>query len=70
MFYGEWQDANMEVKFTDVDYFVFTDAAKFVSQLDSPYRRSTYRYSPMLAWLLIPNVFFAQSIWKAFVYIA
>jgi len=57
LLYGEWQDAYMEVKFTDVDYFVFSDAAEFVYQLESPYRRATYRYNPVLAWILVPNTF-------------
>nr|XP_039248193.1 GPI mannosyltransferase 1-like [Styela clava] len=52
--YGEWQDKNLELKFTDVDYHVFTDAAQYVFNGESPYNRPTYRYSPLLAWMLVP----------------
>ncbi|XP_024959546.1 GPI mannosyltransferase 1 [Cynara cardunculus var. scolymus] len=67
--YGEWQDTHMEVRYTDVDYLVFSDAASLVVAGKSPYKRSTYRYSPLIAFLLAPNSFIHPS-WGKFLFSA
>ncbi|XP_047321638.1 GPI mannosyltransferase 1 [Impatiens glandulifera] len=65
--FGEWQDTHMEVRYTDVDYLVFSDAASFMASGKSPYTRTTYRYSPMIAFLLIPNTLIHPT-WGKFIF--
>ncbi|KAI8025857.1 GPI mannosyltransferase 1 [Camellia lanceoleosa] len=57
----------MEVRYTDVDYLVFSDAASLMASGQSPYKRTTYRYSPLIAFLLIPNSIIHRS-WGKFLF--
>lgn len=54
--YGTWQDERFAVKYSDVDYAVVTDGARLLFNGESPYARTTYRYSPLLAAMLVPNI--------------
>lgn len=54
--YGDFMDARSEVPYTDIDYRVITDGAMHVQNNSSPYLRHTYRYSPLLAIMVLPNL--------------
>ena len=52
------------LKYSDIDYSVYNDAAQYIIKHESPYQRSTYRYTPLIALLCIPNILFYQSCTK------
>lgn len=62
--YSIYHDNFSEVKYTDIDYKVFTDASRHLLNGDSPYNRHTYRYSPLIAIFLIPNLLIHQCFGK------
>ncbi|CAI5736851.1 unnamed protein product [Peronospora farinosa] len=64
LLYGHFQDLYMTVKYTDVDYDVYTDAAREMMEGNSPFERTTYRYTPVLAFLLLPNIYVHQEFGK------
>ena len=47
-------------QFTDLDYKVYLDASLY----DSPYERHTYRYSPILAFIMSPSYNLHQNFGK------
>lgn len=64
VFLGEALDQFSRVKYTDVDYLVFSDGAGYLVEGGSPFERATYRYSPVLALFMAPNVLLASWIGK------
>lgn len=55
--YSEIQDKISEIPYTDVDYRVVTDGSRHIHNGNSPFNRHTYRYTPLLAILLLPNIY-------------
>ncbi|KAG0138494.1 PIG-M-domain-containing protein [Tuber indicum] len=72
LFYGLYQDSTSPLKYTDIDYYVFTDASRYLltnsnnASISTPYSRETYRYTPLLAWLLLPTALNPQFLFFSF----
>ncbi|XP_068147071.1 GPI mannosyltransferase 1 [Drosophila tropicalis] len=62
--YTQIHDSQSAVPYTDIDYKVVTDGARQVLQGESPFARHTYRYSPILAYLQLPNLFIHAAFGK------
>ncbi|KAG9391460.1 Mannosyltransferase, DXD [Carpediemonas membranifera] len=59
--FGTRIDGSDGVQYTDIDYHVFSDAARYITEGKSPFERTTYRYTPFLALMLVPNI--KQGYW-------
>lgn len=64
IFYSILHDSLFTVPYTDIDYKVFTDASRYVLDGESPYERHTYRYSPLLAIIVTPNILISSLFGK------
>jgi len=72
---AEVQDRLAEVAYTDIDYQVFTDSAESVTLGISPFAGRTallnadatkFRYTPFLAFILVPNIWLHKAWGKLF----
>ncbi|EDW71401.1 GPI mannosyltransferase 1 [Drosophila virilis] len=66
IFYAHVQDTRSAVPYTDIDYNVVTDGARLALIGDTPFARHTYRYSPIMAYIQIPNVILHPACGKLF----
>ncbi|KAK9944264.1 hypothetical protein M0R45_009838 [Rubus argutus] len=57
--YGEWQDTHMVVRYTDIDYMVFSDAASLMASGKSPFQRSQFHSSSLLGQIHLLSCRFA-----------
>ena len=55
--YGVVHDYLFSLRYTDVDYSVFSEGARLLWSGQSPYLCKEYRYTPLIGLLLQPNIF-------------
>lgn len=66
--YGLFHDQVFTLKYTDIDYSVFTDGALFVREGRSPFLRDGYRYTPFLAYFMTPNIVVTR-VWGKIIFV-
>jgi len=52
------------LKFTDIDYHVYTNGSRAVMQGRSPFEDQEYRYPPAISLLFLPNLFIGENFGK------
>ncbi|KAG8344716.1 putative mannosyltransferase [Trypanosoma vivax] len=62
--YAHFHDQWFRVKYTDIDYMIVVDGAREMWSGNSPFDRTTFRYTPLLAMLALPSVLVANPIGK------
>lgn len=62
--YAAFHDSYFRVKYTDIDYMIIVDGAKEMIGGGSPFDRTTFRYTPLLAVLMIPAAVVANPLGK------
>ncbi|KPI90161.1 putative mannosyltransferase [Leptomonas seymouri] len=64
LLYSAFHDHFFRVKYTDIDYMIVVDGAKEMLHGGSPFDRVTYRYTPLLAVLVLPAALVANPLGK------
>ncbi|KAF5226819.1 hypothetical protein ECC02_000320 [Trypanosoma cruzi] len=62
--YAHFHDRWFRVKYTDIDYMIILDGAREMWMGGSPFDRTTFRYTPLLAVLMLPSVLVANPFGK------
>ncbi|KAG5498698.1 hypothetical protein JKF63_02985 [Porcisia hertigi] len=64
LIYATFHDYYFRVKYTDIDYTIVVDGAREMLHGGTPFDRTTYRYTPLLACLALPAVLIANPLGK------
>lgn len=64
LIYSVFHDYYFRVKYTDIDYMIVVDGAAEMLHGGTPFDRTTYRYTPLLAVLVLPAALVANPLGK------